>query len=299
MILVTTPSGDIGGRVLGHLLDAGREVRAVARRPETVAADIEIVKGSHADPKVITEALDGVEAVFWLPPGDVTLADAKAAYVGFSDGLCAALPTSSVTHVVGVSALGRGWRGPAGHVGASVEMDDRIAATGVAYRALACASLMNNLMRQLGPLKGSAHDTGAFYQPMPGDLASPLVAKADVAAVAVGLLLDRDWEGAADIPLLGPEDLSPDEMAATLSEVLSRDVAFREMSMDAFANMLRGQGASEGMTRAYVEMMTAKAAGLDAMHADADRSLTPTTFRNWCAAELRPALEASTGGDVQ
>ncbi|MBP2326895.1 hypothetical protein JOF56_007280 [Kibdelosporangium banguiense] len=47
-----------------------------------------------------------------------------------------------VVHVVGVSALGRGTPvgDRAGLVTASLAMDDLIASTGVAYRALACLS---------------------------------------------------------------------------------------------------------------------------------------------------------------
>ena len=68
MILVTTPTGDIGARVLRLLLDAGAPVRVIVRDPFKLAPNVrgkvDIVKGSHANVAVIGSALDGVDQVF-------------------------------------------------------------------------------------------------------------------------------------------------------------------------------------------------------------------------------------------
>ncbi len=289
MILVTTPTGGIGARVLEHLLNAEASVRVVARdaskRSKSVADRVEVIEGSHADAAVIGQALDSADRVFWLPPGSPVAPDAHDAYVTFSRPFVEALPGSGVTHVVGISALGRGWPGPAGLVSASLAMDDLIVTTGVSYRALCCASLMDNLIRQLNAIRGGA----ALYVPAPPDRAMPLVAKADVAAEASRFLLS-DWDGVAEVPMPGPEDLSHNEMAAILTDVLGRPIAFHETPVPAFAEMLRGMGASEGMIHDYAAMMTAKATGLDEMAPSAPRDASPTTFRSWAEAELRPAL---------
>ncbi len=292
MIVITTPTGDIGARVLDHVLEAGRDVRLIARNPSSLpdglSRRVEVVEGSHADPEVIGRALPGAERVFWLPPGNPDSPSAEAAYIEFSLAFCEALGSSSVTHVVGVSALGRGWPKPAGLVTASLQMDDMIADTGVNYCSLACASLMDNILRQAGPIR----DDGVFDQPTPGDLKLPHVAKADVAAVAASLLLAPDWRGVAEVSLYGPEDLSFAEMAAIMSAVLDRPVAFREMPMEQFEEMMLAIGASEGMARSYVEMLTAKNEGMDTMAIPRARGETPTTFRQWCEEELRPAIAA-------
>ena len=103
MILVTTPTGDIGSRVLAHVLDAGRDVRVVARDPSKVPDDVrqstEVVEGSHADAATIERALDGATAAFWLPPGDPTAPSAHDGYVEFSRPFAEALPSSGVGHV--------------------------------------------------------------------------------------------------------------------------------------------------------------------------------------------------------
>ena len=53
MIVITTPTGDIGRQVLDRLLDSGEAVRVIARDParlpERVRARAEVVPGSHGD----------------------------------------------------------------------------------------------------------------------------------------------------------------------------------------------------------------------------------------------------------
>jgi uncharacterized protein YbjT (DUF2867 family) len=289
MILLNTPVGDIGRRVLSRLLAAGTAVRVIARDPSVLTPDplIDVVEGSMADPATIARALTGVTRVFWLPPGDPSLPSAEAAYSGVSQAFCDALPGSEVRHVVGISALGRGWPKPAGLVTATLAVDDMIARTGVHHRALACASLMDNMARQVQPIR----TMGRFFQPTPGDLKLPHVAKADVAWIAANLLLDPHWTGAEVLPLLGPEDLSFNEMASIMSEVLGRHVVAVEMSMIQFRQMMRDSGASEGMAQAYVDMLTAKNEGMDRLVTPASRHDTPTPFRKWCEDELRPLIE--------
>ena len=52
MILITTPTGDIGARVLRHVLDARQDVRVIlrdpAKLPEEIRSRIEVVEGSPA-----------------------------------------------------------------------------------------------------------------------------------------------------------------------------------------------------------------------------------------------------------
>ena len=292
MIVITTPTGGIGARVLNHVLDAGKSVRLIARNPSSLpgglSQSVELIEGSHADPKVIGRALSGAERVFWLPPGSPDNPSADAAYTDFSRAFCDALPSSSVTHVVGISALGREWPKPAGHVTASLQMDDMIGDTGVNYRALACASLMDNMLREAGSIR----DEGIFCQPTPCGLKLPHVARVDVAAAAARLLLARDWQGIAEVPLFGPEDLSFDQMAAIMSEVLGQPVRYQEIRMAQFEKTMRALGTSEGMVQSYVQMLTAKNEGMDTMNILGGRSETPTTFRQWCDQELRPVIAA-------
>ncbi|TNM67356.1 NAD-dependent epimerase/dehydratase family protein [Streptomyces sp. NP160] len=292
MILVTGATGGIGRVLLDHLLTADREpVRVVARDPDKVPRAVrdrvEVVVGSHADPDVVDAALDGVRSVFWLVAGDPTAASPFHAYVGFSLAFAAALPGSGVERVVTVSALGRRVQGYAGHASASQAMDDLLRATGVHLRALVAPTLMDNLLRDVDGLRSDGVVRAAAQQ----DRRAPMVARSDVAAVAARLLLDGSWTGQEELPVLGPEDLSADDVDRVLAEVLGRPVRHGAPDPQQQLTALVTAGSSPRMARGLTAMLAAKARGLD----DADRPTraadTPTTLRQFAERVLAPAVQ--------
>ncbi|WP_051731771.1 NAD(P)H-binding protein [Kitasatospora phosalacinea] len=296
MIVVTAPTGAVGRLVLSGLLAAERPVRVVVRDPGRLPAGVrgrvEVVRGSHGDPEVVDRAFAGARSVFWLVPPDVRATDPRAAFSGFTRPACTALVRHGVERVVGVSALGAHFTGPAGLVTASLEVDRLIASTGVAYRALAMPAFMENLLQQAGAIR--AH--GEFCSVIEADLRLPTVAARDVARAAVRLLLDEEWRGSGSVPVLGPEDLSFREIAAIATEVLGRPVRYRQVSAERFRAVLTGAGLSAQMAAATVEMLEAKNAGLDGAEPRTALTASPTTFRSWCAQVLRPAVEEVPGG---
>ncbi len=290
MIVVTTPTGNIGHQVLELLLQHDQPLRVIARNPSRLPAQlrerVEIVAGSHGEADVVDRAFAGADTVFWLVAADPRAESAEAAYVDFARPACAAFQAHGVKRVVGISALGRGWSKNAGHVSASLAMDDLIASTGVNYRAVTCPGFMDNMLRQV-PLIASK---GMFFWPGPGDLKLPACATRDIASVAAKLLLDRTWSGVGSVPVLGPEDLSFNDMAAVMSEVLGKPVRFGETPIASFGAMLASRGMSPGMTQAMVNMMVAKNEGMDNLEPRTPESTTPTSFRQWCEAVLKPAV---------
>jgi len=67
--------------------------------------------------------------------------------------------------------------------------------------------------------------------------------------------MDSTWRGQADVPVLGPEDISPNEMAAILSKGLGRPVRYQQTN--------RSVQEQDGQLRdvrslRYEDIMTAK-----------------------------------------
>jgi uncharacterized protein YbjT (DUF2867 family) len=290
MIVITAPTSSIGRQILGNIVDSGEKIRVIARDPGRLPAQtrerVEVIAGSHSQLDVVTKAFDGADSVFWLVPGDPRAESAEAAYVDFARAGCEAFKSQGVKRVVGISALGRGWPKDAGYVTATLQMDDMIASTGLSYRALACASFMENILRQTVLIKNE----GVFNGPMLADLKAPTCATRDIAAVASRLLTDSSWSGVDSIPILGPEDLSFNDMVRTISEVLGKPVRYQEMSMDDLKAMMIGRAASEGMAQAMVNMVVAKNEGLDNMVQRTAEANSPTSFRQWCEEVLKPVV---------
>ncbi|MFE2480750.1 NAD(P)H-binding protein [Streptomyces sp. NPDC059389] len=313
MIVITAPTGNIGRRLLSLLVEAapahGQELRVVvrdpARLPESVRGRVEVVTGSHGDAATADRAFAGADAVFWLVPPDASLTPDEA-YSGFTRPAVRAFAAHGVGHVVGVSALGRGTpqAGRAGLVTASLAMDDLIAGSGVAYRALANPSFFENLLEDVDSIR----EHGVFTDTAAADRPAPMVGVADIAAVAAGLLLDRSWTGVGSVPVLGPEDLSPDDLARIMTEQLGRPVRYERRTLDEMRSAMLRYGLNEAFVEGMVEMKRAKDEGLDsgAAHSFADRSFADrpgfgraprtgpgTGFAQWCAQTLKPAVLAA------
>jgi uncharacterized protein YbjT (DUF2867 family) len=294
MIVVTAPTGHIGHQVLGNLLGSGKPVRVIVRDPSRLPAQardrVEIVPGSHGDADVADRSFAGADAVFWLVPPDPHAGSVEAAYVDFTRPACDSFKRHGVRRVVGISALGRGTAvaGHAGLVTASLAMDDLIASTGVGYRALTMPSFMDNLLRQVESIK----NRGVFVTPVSGDRKLPSCATRDIAAVAARLLVDDSWSGTGHVAVLGPEDLSFNDMAQIMSEALGKPVRYQQIPAQALKDRLTGAGMSDAMAQGTADMMAAKDQGLDNAEPRTPESTTPTTFRQWCQDILKPAVLA-------
>jgi uncharacterized protein YbjT (DUF2867 family) len=296
MIVVTTPTGLIGHQVLDNLLDSGEELRLIARDPPAIPADVrarlDIVEGSHGDAAVVDEAFAGANAVFWLTPPDPQAPSVEAAFVGFTRPAAEGFKRHGVKRVVGVSALGRGtpWAEHAGYVTGSLAMDDLIASSGVSYRALTNPSFMDNIVRQAESIKKQ----GIFFSPIAGDRKLPSTATRDTAAAASRLLLDESWSGVDEVPLLGAEDLSFNDMAEIVSEVLGKEVRFQQTTFEAYKDRFLGFGMSDAMAQGMTDMAWAKNEGLDNGVQRTPENSTPTSFREWCEAVLKQAVPDET-----
>ena len=294
MIVITTPAGQIGSQVLENLVGSGEHLRLVARDLHGIPADtrqrVEVIEGSHGDPAVVDKAFDGADAVFWLTPPDPRAESVEAAYVGFTRPAAGAFRRHGVRRVVGVSALGRGtpWAARAGYVAGSLAMDDLIASSGAAYRALTNPSFMDNIDRQTESIKNH----GMFFSPIAGERRLPSVATRDIAAAASRLLLDESWSGVEEVPLLGPEDLSFNDMAEIISEVLGKEVRFVQTTFEAYKDRFISFGMSEAMAQGMTDMAWAKNEGLDNGVIRTPENSTPTSFRQWSEAVLKSAVAA-------
>jgi hypothetical protein len=123
-----------------------------------------------------------------------------------------------------------------------------------------------------------------------GDRKLPSVATRDIAAAASRLLLDDSWSGVDEVPLLGPEDLSFNDMAEIMSEVLGREVRFQQATFEAYKERFLGFGMSDAMAQGQTDMAWAKNEGLDNAVNRTPENSTPTSFREWCEEMLKPAV---------
>jgi uncharacterized protein YbjT (DUF2867 family) len=195
MIVVTTPTGNIGHHVIRHLLDANEALRVIvrdpARLPQAIRDHVEIVEGSHGDAAVVDHAFRGVDAVFWLCP-PTPLKTPAAATVDFASPGAEAVRRRRIGHIVAVTTLGGGteWQDRAGNVTGWIRVVGLLRETGVAVRGLAFPGFMDNALLQVGSIR-----QGQMFRPIDFDKKVPHTATRATGAVAARLLRDRSWTG--------------------------------------------------------------------------------------------------------
>ena len=292
MIVVTTPTGKIGSQLIPHLLAAKEPVRVVVRDPAKLSPEVrdqvEVVPGSLDDEVVMEQAMRGAESVFLVVPPSFTDNNDAAYYLRFTLPALKAIKSQGVKRVVDVSVLGRGTElsRKAGPITASLAKDAGIEKSGVAYRALWCPALMENMLGNVVSIKNQ----GMFFSSSHPDLKTPHVATRDIGAMGARFLLDRSWTDQGGSAVLGPEDISFNQMAAIMSEVLGKTVRFQQVPAEAYKAQLIQYGANEVFAQGIVDMLIAKDHGLDNAEPRTPQNTTTTSFRQWCEEALKPAV---------
>ncbi len=290
MIVVTTPTGNIGRHVVRHLLDAGEALRLIVRDPSRLTQDVrdrvEVVEGSHGDATVVDRAFSDSQAVFWLCPPAPSPTPA-AATVDFARPGAEAMRRHGVTHIVAATTLGRdtSWQERAGNATGSIHMVDLLRTTGAAVRGLALPAFMDNALHQVGAIR-----QGKMLGPIAPDKKLPHTAARDTGAAAAGLLINRSWTGQEDVPVLGPEELSYADLAVIVSEVAGHEVRYEHQTYEAYKDAAVARGLTDAFAQGFVDMLRAKEEGMDNVASRGTAIIGATSFHQWAEEELRPAL---------
>lgn len=292
MIVITTPTGQIGQLVLDNVLDSGEPVRVISRDPSRldpkIRERVEVVQGSHDDLDVVNEGFAGADCAFWVVPPNPYAEDIFDYYRGFTRPACEAIESQGVSRVVGVTSLGRDYSRDAGLLSVAFAMEELIEGTGVSYRGLGMPYFMENLLGQAEVIKNQ----GMFSMANSGDRTLAAVATRDIATVAANLLIDDTWSGQESVPVVGPDNLSPGNMAQVISEVLGRPVRFQEVSLANNEATMLQYGLSEAWVKGITDMVESQNKGIYDTEQRASRR-TPTSFRRWREEALEPAVLAS------
>lgn len=176
-ILITTPTGRIGRRIVPELLAPEFAVRVITPNPDGLPTEIrhqiEIVRGDIDDPKALREALDGVDALFWCIPRPLLhQTNIRDYYERFARAASQAIRGAGTARVVAIC------EGPE-----AIATERLLNESGAAIRHLRCGRLMESSLQET--------DSIAQRNLMP----IPITASADVADLALRLLVRTDWNG--------------------------------------------------------------------------------------------------------
>nr|WP_042190342.1 NAD(P)H-binding protein [Kibdelosporangium sp. MJ126-NF4]CEL19253.1 Oxidoreductase [Kibdelosporangium sp. MJ126-NF4]CTQ94948.1 Oxidoreductase [Kibdelosporangium sp. MJ126-NF4] len=207
-ILVTGATGNVGRSVVTQLLEAGAQVRATSRNPESAGLPVEVLAADLAKPASFEQALDGVHEVFLFPSpegaqGFVDLAKAKG-----------------VQRIVLLSsqAAAHEYYGDAPMRTMHLVVEQVLERSGIDWTFLRPGGFATNTLLWAQSIK----DTGRVLVPY-AESNTNSIHEADIAAVAVAALLQDGHVGQA-YELTGPESLTQRRQLELIGAAIGREI---------------------------------------------------------------------------
>ncbi len=207
-VLVTGASGFVGGALCDALVDEGHDVRAMTRRPESYSGAGTPVAGDVWDPESLTDALEGVDAAYYLVHS-LSSADFEAEDAAAARAFAVAAAQAGTRQIIYLGGLGADGDGLSPHLRSRRTVEGLLAGTGVPVTVLRAAIVVGHggisweMTRQLVaklPLMATPPWAETRTQP---------IALQDVVRYLVGVLdnedaMDRTFEiGGAEVLTYG------------------------------------------------------------------------------------------------
>lgn len=295
-IVITTPTGNIGRALTQSLLDAGQTPILIARDPAKVAEFVErgakVVQGSHSDADLLTAATRGAEALFVLTPPDFTTTDVRASYRPYAEAAKVAIEANQIPYVVHLSSVGadlESGNGPVAGLHANEQILNTVDTNLVHLRP---AYFMENTLGQVGGILAA----NSLFTTFPPNTRLPMIATRDIAAAAARLLIERDWTGRRTVELQGASEVSYEEVAAVLSEVLQRKITHVTVPEEAQLEALISMGFSRVAAEGIGELNESISKGLVKFHqARSEANTTATAYPLFAQTVFKAVFEAAAG----
>jgi NAD(P)H dehydrogenase (quinone) len=241
MFSITGITGNVGGNVAHHLMAAGRSVRAVVRDGSKGAAwaerGCEVAIADIADADALASAFKGAEGVFVLVPPNFDPASGFPEAREIAATLKSALEKARPGRVVYLSTIGAQASEP-NLLTQHTIIEQTLGGLPMPITFLRPAWFMENSSWDVVPARENGV-VSSFLQPL--DKPVPMVATADIGRVAAQLL-EETWTGRRVVELEGPGRVTPNEIAATLAELLGRPVRSESVPRGTWEPLFRSQG---------------------------------------------------------
>ena len=252
MFLITGITGKVGGAAARHLLNKGKQVRALVRDPAKAAAwsakGVELVQGDWTDFVAMTQALSGVEGAYLMMPPIQTpsrdFREAKAVIASYKEALAKSPPPRLVV----LSSMGSEKSSGLGLITATHLIEQALGDVPFPVAFVRAGSFFENYLFGLQAAQGGT--LPIFYAPT--DRKLPMIATEDIGA-EIARLLTTEWTGKRIIEL--GSMVSADDLAVAIGQALGRDVKAQAIPRQAWAGALQQMGMPAGSTWAFEEMV--------------------------------------------
>ncbi len=292
-IAISTPTGQVGSKVVNLLIQAGgHDLVLLARQRSKVASFAElgarVFEGDLVNEDFVVDSTRAVEALFWVNPPVMSVLDDRQFARELADNAAAAITENHIRHTVYLSSIGAHLEHGTGIISTLHDVEVILSQAAEKLTILRCGYFMENYLTSLDSIVRD----GAIFLPVSADVRVPMVATRDIAAAAAEILQDPSPPPRQIVPLAGPKDYSFGEAAEIIGQAIGYRLEHVRISGDQARQHLIDSGASPNVADRLVAMYDAIERGIMVGEQPRDRQMaTPTMLEQFAQAVLAPAVQ--------
>jgi uncharacterized protein YbjT (DUF2867 family) len=279
--LITGATGDVGSRVVSHLLKRNISPRVLVRneaKARILFGDrVDVFVGDLAEPASMRDALKGAETIYLVNVGpEIPRRDQAAALLAKEEGVKRILKLSSLDVEHGLA------------IGAWHEKGEAaIRAVGVPFTFLRPTGFMSNLLAWAHSIK-----TEKIVKSSTADGRRPFIHSEDIAAVSAEALVSASYVGQS-LSITGPDSLTFGEATATIAKAIGESLKYQAISDEEARERYSKVSGSVEETEAHVALWRAIREGrLANVTHDVEHILgrKPITLTQWAEENAKSFL---------
>jgi uncharacterized protein YbjT (DUF2867 family) len=262
--VITGGAGNISKPLSLLLLKAGHQVTVITRNQanisELVAAGASAAIGSVEDVDFLSKTFTDTDAVYTMVPPVYAVTDWKTYITSIGQKYADAIRNAGVKYVVNLSSIGAHLPDGVGPVSGLHGVEQALnVLTGVNIKHLRPAYFFNNLLANIGMIKQLGIIGGNFSV---AEGKFPIVATADIAAVAAEELLALDFAGHT-VRYVISDEVSTAKIASVLGNAIGKPgLAWVQFTDEDALNGMIGAGLPGEIAKNYAEMNHAMHTGI-------------------------------------
>ncbi|MFS4458260.1 NmrA family NAD(P)-binding protein [Bdellovibrio sp. HCB2-146] len=261
MILVIGATGQIGSKIVTHLLANGQQVRCVARKfpNKELFRGAEFAIGDINHVAFLADAMRGCTAAFIMIPPDMKATEVRFYQNKIGEVIAEAIEEVGLKKVVNLSSVGAELEAGTGPILGLHDQEERLnEITHADIVHLRPTFFMENLLAGIP----SIISMNRFFGTTPGDVPLHMIATRDIAARAAFLLMNPNFTSHNVEYLLGERELTFNEAIGILGNTIQKpDLEYVEVPPQEMRNYYIGAGMSEDWADSLLEMEAALANG--------------------------------------
>jgi uncharacterized protein YbjT (DUF2867 family) len=298
VILVMGATGQVGSKIVSHLLDHKQKVRCVARSfpKKDLFPGAEFALGDANNVSFMADAMRGCSAAFVMIPNNPQSTETRYYQNKIGEVIAEAIEEAGIKKVVNLSSIGAGLESGTGPILGLHDQEERLnEITHADIVHLRPAYFMENFLSGIP----SIISMNRFFSTVPGEVPCHMIATRDIAARAAFLLMNPQFQAQNVETLLGEREINFNDAIKIIGQTIQKpDLEYVEVSDKDMKKFLVGAGMSDDSAEGILEIDSAITNGTFNTTVTRDKiNTTATSFEDFARTTFLEAYRRVMSAD--